>query len=212
MRFKTLRIDRSEFILTVTIDRPDKHNALSTVVLTELAELFTKLPGRSEVRGIVITGAGDRAFVAGADIKDMSAMSVEQGIAFGRLGQEVTELIEALPIPVIACVNGFALGGGCELAMAADFIYATEAAAFGQPEVSLGLIPGFGGCVRLIRLVGPGRAKELIYTGRSVDAAEALRIGLVNRVFATRREMMAAAAESLALIVKRSPVAVWTAR
>jgi enoyl-CoA hydratase len=138
----------------------------------------------------------------------MREMTVDEGVAFGRLGQQAADSIEALPFPVIACVQGFALGGGCELAMAADYIFATEAAVFGQPEVNLGLVPGFGGLVRLIRLVGPGRAKELIYTGRNVDAHEALRIGLVNAVFSTRKEMMAAATASLLLAAARSPVAV----
>jgi len=208
MSYKTLRIDRTESILTVTIDRPEKLNALSDIVLGELAELCTKLPARDDIRGMLIAGAGDRAFVAGADIQRMSEMTPDEGVAFGRLGQHVTELVEALPFPVIACVHGFALGGGCELAMAADFIYATETAVFGQPEVKLGLIPGFGGCVRLLRMVGPARAKELIYTGRDVGAHEALRIGLVNAVFSTRKAMMTAAAESLGVIAQRSPVAV----
>jgi enoyl-CoA hydratase len=209
-RPKTLRVDRTRDVLSVTIDRPDKLNALSDVVLEELAELCTKM--ESGVRGMLLQGAGDRAFVAGADIKRMSEMSPDEGVAFGRLGQHVTELIEALPFPVIACVNGFALGGGCELAMAADFIYATETAVFGQPEVKLGLIPGFGGCVRLLRLVGPARAKELIYTGRDIGAQEAQRIGLVNAVFSTRGAMLAAARETLTVIAQRGPVAVATCK
>lgn len=208
MSYKTLTIDRTDAVLTVTIDRPTKLNALSEVVLRELAELCTKLSARADVRGMLLCGAGDRAFVAGADIRHMRELTPEQGVAFGRLGQQATEAIEALPFPVIACVHGYALGGGCEIAMAADYIYATTDAVFGQPEVGLGLIPGFGGCVRLIRFVGPGRAKELIFTGRQVRADEALQIGLVNAVFSTRKEMMNAAAASLALSASRSPVAV----
>jgi enoyl-CoA hydratase len=208
MSYKTLLVDRTEAIITVTINRPEKLNALSEVVLRELVELCTKLSARREVRGMLLCGSGDRAFVAGADIARMREMTVDEGVAFGRLGQMATERIEALPFPVIACVHGYALGGGCELAMAADYIYATDAAVFGQPEVNLGLVPGFGGLVRLARLVGPGRAKELIYTGRNVDAAEALRIGLVNAVFSTRKEMMAAATASLALAAAKSPTAV----
>lgn len=209
MRFSTLLVEKTGSFVTVTINRPDKLNALSDVVLGELAELFASLAkGTTEVRGMILTGAGDRAFVAGADIRRMAEMTPEQGAALGRVGQRVTQLVEALPFPVIACVHGFALGCGCELAMAADMIYATEAAVFGQPEVNLGLIPGFGGCVRLVRRVGPGLAKELIYTGRNVRADEALRIGLVERVFATRGEMLAVAAATLSEIAAKSPVAV----
>jgi len=210
MTYSTLQIERTAQILAVTIHRPGQLNALSPQVLGELAEVFVAPP--TGVRGAIITGSGERAFVAGADIKRMAEMSPDEGAAFGRLGQRVMDLIEAFPVPVIACVDGFALGGGCELAMSADFIFATERAVFGQPEVSLGLIPGFGGCVRLPRLVGPALAKELIFTGRNVAAAEALRIGIVNRVFATRDEMMAAAHESLALVATRSPIAVATCK
>jgi enoyl-CoA hydratase len=207
MRFQTLLVDRDESFVTVTINRPDQLNALSEQVLTELAELCTTLGGAA-VRGMLLTGAGERAFVAGADIKRMAQMELAQGAAFGRLGQHVTEAIEALPFPVIACVDGVAFGGGCELAMAADFIYATKRASFGQPEVKLGLIPGFGGCVRLIRLVGPARAKELIYSGRAIGALEAVRMGLVNQVFADREGMLAGARATLAEIAERSPLAV----
>jgi len=206
--FETLLVDRNESVITVTIHRPAKLNALSQRVLRELSQLFTSLRERGSCRGMLLTGSGDRAFVAGADISEMATMSPDEGAAFGRLGQDVTQQLEALPFPVIACVNGFALGGGCELAMACDYIYATETAVFGQPEVNLGLIPGFGGCVRLVRMIGPGRAKELIYTGRNVSAREALAIGLVNRVLPTRAALMEAAAQSLAQIAARSPVAI----
>ncbi|MDQ3365976.1 MAG: enoyl-CoA hydratase-related protein [Myxococcota bacterium] len=208
MSYRTLLVDHAGAILTVTINRPDKRNALCDVVLGELAELCASLARRPELRGMILTGAGERAFVAGADIARMAEMTPDEGAAFGRLGQCVTELVEALPFPVIACVNGYALGGGCELAMSADFIYATARAVFGQPEVSLGLIPGFGGCVRLGRFVGPGRAKELIYSGRTVAADEALRIGLVNAVFSTKAAMLEAAVATLGEIGRRSPVAV----
>jgi enoyl-CoA hydratase len=208
MRHQTLIVDHVDDIITVTINRPAQLNALSELVLGELGELGASYARRRGVRGMILTGAGERAFVAGADIKRMAQMEGEQGAAFGRLGQRVTEVIEALPFPVIACVDGVALGGGCELAMAADFIYATERATFGQPEVKLGLIPGFGGCVRLPRFVGPARAKELIYSGRSIDAREAERIGLVNRVFASRDEMLGAARVTLDEVAQRSPVAV----
>ncbi|HEY5925560.1 MAG TPA: enoyl-CoA hydratase-related protein [Kofleriaceae bacterium] len=207
MRYQTLLVDRDDAFVTVIINRPTQLNALSELVLDELAELCGNLQ-RQPIRGVILTGAGDRAFVAGADIKRMAVMHPTQGTAFGRLGQHVTELLEALPVPVIACVDGVAFGGGCELAMAADFIYATEHARFGQPEVKLGLIPGFGGCVRLLRLVGPARAKELIYSGRDIAAHEAKRIGLVNEVFADRAAMLAAARATLAEIATRSPAAV----
>lgn len=209
MDFETIVVDTGEGIATVTVDRPRALNALSAQTLTELRQLLISLPGNgSGVRGVILTGSGDRAFVAGADIKEMAAMTPDEGESFGRLGQEVTRLLEELPVPVIACVNGYALGGGCELAMGCDYIYATKNAVFGQPEVSLGLIPGFGGCVRLQRFVGPGRAKEMIYTGRRVDAEEAERIGLVNRTFPTRESMLAAARKSLHEVAGRSPVAV----
>jgi enoyl-CoA hydratase len=210
MDYQTLLVEQHNGIVTLTINRPDKLNALSEVVLSELKDLLTGLAAKSfpEIRGMLVTGAGDKAFIAGADIARMSEMSPAEGATFGRLGQSIPLLLEALPFPVIACVHGYALGGGCEIAMGCDYIFATEAAVFGQPEVSLGLIPGFGGCVRLLRFVGPGRAKELIYTGRNVKADEALRIGLANRVFATKQEMLAGAAESLALVAAKSPVAI----
>jgi len=207
MRYQTLVVDHHDGFVTVVINRPAQLNALSEIVLAELAELCVELQHQPP-RGMILTGAGDRAFVAGADIKRMAEMTREQGAAFGRLGQRVTEQFEALPFAVIACVDGVALGGGCELAMAADFIYATERARFGQPEVKLGLVPGFGGCVRLIRLVGAARAKELIYSGRDVTAHEAKRIGLVNDVFGDRAAMFAAARATLAEIATRSPAAV----
>jgi len=210
MEFETLIVGSHHGITTVTVNRPDALNALSVLTLTELKRLLTSLTtdGGFAVRGVVLTGAGDRAFIAGADIREMARMTPDEGEAFGRLGQEVTRLLEELPMPVIACVNGYALGGGCELAMGCDYIYATENAVFGQPEVALGLIPGFGGCVRLQRHVGPARAKEMIYTGRRISAQEAFRIGLANRVLPTRSSMLDAAAESLDEIAKRSPVAV----
>jgi enoyl-CoA hydratase len=210
MKFETLIIDSHDGITTVTVNRPGALNALSALTLTELKHLLTLLTtgGGPVSRGVILTGAGDRAFIAGADIREMARMTPAEGEEFGRLGQDVTRLLEDLPIPVIACVNGYALGGGCEMAMGCDYLYATENALFGQPEVALGLIPGFGGCVRLQRYIGPARAKEMIYTGRRISAQEALRIGLVNRVFATRHEMLDAAVESLNEIATRSPIAV----
>lgn len=199
-----LLVEKFGAIEMVTLNRPAKLNALSVELFEELRDYLLAFKGR----GLILTGAGDRAFAAGADIRQMSQMSVDEGERFAALAQDVTEMIERLPVPVIACVNGFALGGGCELAMSADYIFALEGASFGQPEVSLGLIPGFGGCVRLLRLVGPALAKELIFTGRPISADEALAVGLVNRVFDSRDAMIGAAIESLELAATRSPLAV----
>lgn len=210
MNFETININQDGAILTVTINRPRKLNALSIKVLTEMKILLKTIREKNEfdIKGMILTGAGDKAFIAGADIKEMSQMNPREGENFGKLGQEVTTLFEALPIPIIACVNGYALGGGCEMAMACDFIYASQQAAFGQPEVSLGLIPGFGGCVRLLRFVGAGKAKELIYSGKIVGAVEAKEIGLVNRIFKTKTEMFEAAHEVLELMFTKSPIAI----
>jgi enoyl-CoA hydratase len=213
MTYETLLVEEHDGITTITVNRPDALNALDATVLAELDAATTAIAGaRATTRGVILTGAGDKAFIAGADIKAMSQMSPEDAEAFGRLGQRVTTQLEALPVPVIACVNGFALGGGCEMAMACDFIYATGNARFGQPEVGLGLIPGFGGCVRLIRYVGPGHAKELILSGRPVKADEAARLGLVNTVFETKDEMLAAATATLGEIATKSPAAVAVAK
>ena len=210
MNFKTLKVETENKLMTITMNRPDQLNALSKTVLTEWRELLTGLQNQSydSVRGALVTGEGEKAFIAGADIKEMETMSVEEGESFAALGQEVSSLLSQVPIPVIACVNGYALGGGCELAMGCDFIYATSNAVFGQPEVNLGLIPGFGGLVRLLRYVGPGRARELIYTGRNIKIEEAQRIGLVNEVFSSKAEMMKGARKTLELIKRKSPLAV----
>lgn len=210
MSFETILTEVKEEIAYITINRPDKLNALSDQVLTELKEFLTGIKNQDgfPIKGIILTGAGEKSFIAGADIKGMNDMTADEGEAFGRLGQEVTELFENVPVPVIACVNGFALGGGCEMAMGCDYIFATENAIFGQPEVNLGLIPGFGGCVRLFRYIGPGRAKELIFTGRNMKSEEALRVGLVNEVFSTKEEMIAAAEKSLSFVKSKSAFAV----
>ena len=213
MDYETLLVDEHDGITTITVDRPDALNALNATVLAELDALTAAIAGApGATRGVILTGSGEKAFIAGADIKAMSQMSPDEAEAFGRLGQRVTTQLESLPVTVIACVNGFALGGGCEMAMACDFIYATGNARFGQPEVSLGLIPGFGGCVRLIRSVGPGQAKELIYSGRHIKADAAARLGLVNTVFETKDEMLAAASATLAEIATKSPSAVAAAK
>ncbi|BDZ63417.1 enoyl-CoA hydratase/isomerase family protein [Agromyces mangrovi Wang et al. 2018] len=200
-------------VATVTIDRPAALNALSRRVLEELAAAFDALAGAgTALRGVVLVGAGGRAFVAGADIRELSDLDAEGAAAMGRLGHDAVARIESLGAPVIACVDGYALGGGLELALACDFVYASAQSRFGLPEVSLGVIPGFGGTVRLPRAVGLARAKELIYSGRMVDAAEAERIGLVSRVESDRDALLAAARATLDEIGTRSPSAVALAK
>jgi enoyl-CoA hydratase len=169
-------------VAVVTIDREQALNALDVDTLTALRDRLRDLADDGDTRVVVVTGAGEKAFVAGADIKYMSGLDVNAAKAWGGLGHEATRLLEAMPKPTIAAINGFALGGGCELALACDLRYASSRAKLGQPEINLGIIPGWGGTQRLARAVGLGVAKELLYTGRNVDADEALRIGLVNGV------------------------------
>jgi enoyl-CoA hydratase len=173
-------IARDGAVAVVTIDRPDALNALNVETLTELRDRLAELAVDDDVRVVVLTGAGEKAFIAGADIKYMSGLDPEQALGWGRLGHEAGHLLETMSKPTIAAVNGFALGGGCELALACDIRYASARAKLGQPEINLGIVPGWGGTQRLARVCGIGVAKELIYTGRIVDAEEALRIGLVN--------------------------------
>lgn len=181
MDWKFLKIETpEEGICILTISHPQSLNALSRPVLEEMYRFVTDIPEGIAV--LIIRGDGPKSFVAGADISQMAGFDAEQGLDFGRFGAEVFRRIEELPFPVIAAVNGYALGGGCELAMACDIRIASEKAKFGQPEVKLGIIPGFSGTYRLPKLVGQGYAKEMIYSGRTIDAAEALRIGLVNHV------------------------------
>ena len=165
----------------ITINRPEALNALNPQVLSELKAAFESVDQNS-VRCVVLTGAGEKSFVAGADIGSMSTMTKAEGEAFGKLGNDIFLMIENFPLPVIAAVNGFALGGGCELAMSCDIRLCSDNGMFGQPEVGLGITPGFGGTQRLARLVGMGMAKQLLYTARNIDATEALRIGLVNAI------------------------------
>jgi enoyl-CoA hydratase len=194
-------------VATVTIDRQDALNALDVATLTELRDRLRDLADDAAVRAVVLTGAGEKAFVAGADIKYMSALEPEQAKEWGALGHETANLLETMPKPTIAAVNGFALGGGCELALACDIRYASARAKLGQPEINLGIVPGWGGTQRLARLCGTGVAKDLIFTGRNVDAEEALRIGLVNaiadpvldRALATARDLAAKSPVALAL-------------
>jgi len=178
----TLLFELSDGIARITINRPDKLNALNATVLSELGDAITRVETDAAVRGVILTGAGSKAFVAGADITELAKQNPIEGKARSLLGQQVFRRLERCGKPVIAAVNGFALGGGCELAMACHIRIASEQARFGQPEVKLGIGPGYGGTARLPRLVGRGRALELLLTGGMIDAAEAYRIGLVNRV------------------------------
>ena len=181
MEYENLIVEIEDGIATLTINRPQTLNALNTATLKELSRAFQELEENAQVKVIILTGAG-KAFVAGADISEMKDKNAIGGREFGLLGQSVFTAIENLSKPVIAAVNGYALGGGTELALACDMIYASEKAKFGQPEVGLGVTPGFGGTQRLPRRVGLAMAKELIFTGRIIDAKEAFRIGLVNKV------------------------------
>ena len=190
-----------------TIHRPEALNALNSQVLADLAELLDTVEADEEIRVLVITGAGEKAFVAGADIGEMSTLTKDEGEAFGKKGNDVFRRLETLPIPTIAAVNGFALGGGCELSMSCDIRICADTAVFGQPEAGLGITPGFGGTQRLARLVGPGMAKQLIYTAKNIKADEALRIGLVNAVYPAQ-ELLPAAEKLAGTIAKNAPIAV----
>ncbi|MEP6811701.1 MAG: enoyl-CoA hydratase-related protein [Actinomycetota bacterium] len=208
-------------VCVVTIDRQDALNALNVETLTELRDRLREVAADESVRAVVLTGAGEKAFVAGADIKYMSGLSPEDAKGWGALGHEAGQLLETMPKPTIAAINGFALGGGCELALACDIRYASSRAKVGQPEINLGIVPGWGGTQRLARVCGIGVAKELIFTGRTIDAEEALRIGLVNaladpvldKALATARELAAKSPVALALakrLVNLSPGALDT--
>lgn len=193
-------------VAVLTINRPKALNALNSAVLDEINEAIDAVD-LNTIRALIITGAGEKSFVAGADIGEMSTLTKEQGEAFGKKGNDVFRKIETLPIPVVAAVNGFALGGGCELSMACDIRICSENAVFGQPEVGLGITPGFGGTQRLARTVGVGMAKQLIYTARNIKSAEALRIGLVNAVYPLE-ELMPAAKKMAGIIASNAPIAV----
>jgi len=207
MAYETLLYEVKDGIAYVTINRPKVLNALNDTVITELGQVFTAIKEDPQVKAVILTGAGEKAFVAGADITQLVDLNTQQGKAFAAKGQAVFSLIENLGKPVIAAINGFALGGGCELAMACTLRVASAKAKLGQPEVNLGIIPGYGGTQRLPRLVGKGRAMELVLTGRMVDAQEAYQIGLVNKV--VEPEKLLEEAQALAkTIMSKGPVAV----
>ncbi|HEU4587603.1 MAG TPA: enoyl-CoA hydratase-related protein [Gemmatimonadales bacterium] len=207
MPYSTLLVDLADGIARVTINRPDKLNALNATVIAELAQVAAQVETDPVVRGVILTGAGPKAFVAGADISELASQGPMDGKARALAGQQMMRRFERCGKPVIAAVNGFALGGGCELAMACHLRIASENAKFGQPEVKLGLGPGYGGTVRLPRLVGKGRALELLLTGAMIDAQEALRIGLVNRVVPAER-LLDEAEQLLRTILEQAPLAV----
>ena len=200
-------LEKKGLIAVATINRPKALNALNSEVLSDLDELVATVKADDEIRALVITGSGEKAFVAGADIGEMSTLTKAEGEAFGKKGNDVFRKLETLPIPTIAAVNGFALGGGCELSMSCDIRLCADTAVFGQPEAGLGITPGFGGTQRLARLVGMGMAKQLIYTAKNIKADEALRIGLVNAVYPLE-ELMPAAEKMAETIAKNAPIAV----
>ena len=200
-------LEKKSLYAVATINRPKALNALNSEVLSDLDELVQTVSADADIRALVITGSGEKAFVAGADIGEMSTLTPAEGEAFGKHGNDVFRRLETLPIPTIAAINGFALGGGCELSMSCDIRICADTAVFGQPETGLGITPGFGGTQRLARLVGPGMAKQLIYTAKNIKADEALRIGLVNAVYPAA-ELMPAAEKMASTIAKNAPIAV----
>jgi enoyl-CoA hydratase len=208
---QTVRLTIEGNTALVTVDRPKALNALNTATLEQLEEAFANVARETAVRGLIVTGAGEKAFVAGADIAEMMGLNIEQSLAFAARGHRVFDALERMHCPTLAAVNGFALGGGCELALACDLIYASDNAKFGLPEVSLGVIPGFGGTQRLTRLVGRSRAKELIFTGDMVDAAQAKEIGLALNVV-PQAELLNYCRAVIGRIAKKGPLAVARAK
>lgn len=204
MEFITYEVEGQ--IGIITINRPKALNALNSTVLEELDQTLNAVD-LENIRCLILTGAGEKSFVAGADIGEMSTLTKAEGEAFGKKGNDVFRKLETFPIPVIAAVNGFALGGGCEISMSCDIRICSENAVFGQPEVGLGITPGFGGTQRLARIVGTGKAKEMIYGARNIKAEEAYRIGLVNNVYPAE-ELMSAAKKLASTIARNAPIAV----
>ena len=211
MNYENIIVGIEAGIATITFNRPKALNALNSALLKELAIAIDEISVNTDVRVLILTGAGDKAFVAGADIKELAQLNPLQAKHFARTGQETMDKIAALPIPVIAAVNGYALGGGTEMALVCDFIYAADSASMGLPETTLGLIPGFGGTQRLARLIGPNQAREMIYTGKIVSASQAQALGLVNQVFPAD-ELMAAVGKTARLLCNRGRVSLREAK
>ena len=209
--FETLSFNHNEGVGTLIINRPDKLNALNILVLRELKFALTELK-TAPLRGLIVVGEGEKAFIAGADIAEMKPMEAGEALAFSELGQLVTLGFEALPYPSIACVNGFALGGGFEMALACDFIFASKNAVFGLPEVKLGLIPGFGGTQRLMKIVGERRAKEIMFSGRNVSCEEAKNLGITLEVFEDKVKLMEGATAWFKNTLKNSSHAIYQAK
>lgn len=209
--FETLLVERDGAAGVITINRPDKLNALNSQVVSDLSRALRALDEETPVRAIIVTGAGEKSFVAGADIAELAVLDSAGGVEKARIGQALMRQIERLSKPVIAAINGFALGGGCELALACDIRIASENARLGLPEVGLGIIPGYGGTQRLARVIGKGLALELVLTGAQIKADEALRIGLVNKVV-PQASLLATAKEMVAHIARNAPLAVAAAK
>ncbi len=207
MKYENIVCEIKNTSAVVSINRPKALNALNPQTLTELHNCLETLGKDEEVAVVILTGGGEKSFVAGADISHMQSLNSLEAAGFAKLGHKVARILEDIPQPVIAAVNGFALGGGCELAIACDIRYASDNAKFGQPEVNLGVIPGFGGTQRLPRLIGKGLANELLFSGNIIDAEEALRIGLVNKVF-PQSELLDKCLELAETIASRGPLAV----
>lgn len=205
--YNALLTSLEDHLFTITINRPDKLNALNREVLDELAAVIDEIYTNSDIKGVILTGAGPKAFVAGADISEFNTKQPEEGKALAQKGQDIFSRIEQCPKPFVAAVNGFALGGGCELAMSCHFRFASENAKFGQPEVNLGLIPGYGGTQRLPMLVGKGKAMQWMMTGELVDATQALNAGLVNAVV-TQDNLIPEVKKVLNTITSKSPLAI----
>ena len=207
MSYEYMLFEVQEDIALVTFNRPEAMNALSPAVVREFSDILDRIAADASISAVVVTGAGEKAFVAGADIKEMMNQNPLEARNFSAMGQAAVLKLEALPCPVVAAVNGFCLGGGCEIAMGCDFIYASEKAKFGQPEINLGIIPGFGGTQRLPRLIGKNLAKELCLTGEMIGAEQALSVGLVNKVFPPE-SLMEEVMKTAGVIASKSKLAV----